>query len=119
MPFITVLGLTSESLILRPPRVFNFRIDNMNKKDNNNIGIDQSSRIVQANKPDILLMDRASSRIYLVDITICYDDNLVKTESDKKLKHLNLAHEVVEMWYGVSAEIIPVVVSTMGLYLPL
>ncbi|XP_045510128.1 uncharacterized protein LOC123705416 [Colias croceus] len=74
-----------------------------------------TDRTILANRPDIVVMDLATSRIFLVDITIPHDDNLVKADSDKRLKYLDLAHEVVEMWGGVSAEIIPIVVSTNGL----
>ncbi|CAH2059309.1 unnamed protein product, partial [Iphiclides podalirius] len=52
-----------------------------------------TDRTIVANKPDIVLMDRAQSRVFLVDITIPYDENLVKAETDKKTKYLDLAHE--------------------------
>ena len=74
-----------------------------------------TDRAVPENKPDIVVMDRAQSRVFLVDVTVPYDENLVKAESDKKLKYLNLAHEVTEMWRVGSTEIIPVVISTNGL----
>ncbi|KAA5634464.1 hypothetical protein F3G63_34945 [Pseudomonas aeruginosa] len=50
-----------------------------------------------------------------MDITIPYDENLVRAEADKKTKYLDLAHEVTDMWRVVSTEIIPVVVSVNGL----
>ncbi|CAK1595297.1 unnamed protein product [Parnassius mnemosyne] len=74
-----------------------------------------TDRTILANKPDIVLMDRAQSRIFLVDITIPYDENLVKAETDKVTKYLDLAHEVTGMWGGLPTEIIPVVVSANGL----
>ncbi|CAK1595089.1 unnamed protein product [Parnassius mnemosyne] len=74
-----------------------------------------TDRNILANKPDIVLMDRAESRIFLVDITIPYDETLVKAETDKRTKYLDLAHEVTDMWGGLPAEIIPVVVSANGL----
>ncbi|CAG5021060.1 unnamed protein product [Parnassius apollo] len=74
-----------------------------------------TDRTILANKPDIVLMDRAQSRIFLVDITIPYDENLVKAETDKQTKYLDLAHEVTDMWGGLPTEIIPVVVSANGL----
>ncbi|KAA5654928.1 hypothetical protein F3G58_31985 [Pseudomonas aeruginosa] len=74
-----------------------------------------TDRTILANKPDIVLMDRTESRVFLVDITIPYDENLVRAEADKKTKYLDLAHEVTDMWRVVSTEIIPVVVSVNGL----
>ncbi|XP_022836903.1 uncharacterized protein LOC111364281, partial [Spodoptera litura] len=74
-----------------------------------------TDRTILANKPDIVLMDQTESRVFLVDITIPYDENLVRAEADKKTKYLDLAHEVTDMWRVVSTEIIPVVVSVNGL----
>ncbi|CAH2232669.1 jg5294 [Pararge aegeria aegeria] len=70
-----------------------------------------------ANKLDIVIMDRAQSSMFLVDITIPYDENLVRAETEKKRKYLVLvlAHEVTAMWHVESAEIIPTVISANGL----
>lgn len=74
-----------------------------------------TDRAVPPNKPDLVLVDREQSRVFLVDVTIPHDENLVKAERDKFAKYLELADEVTEMWGVASAEIIPVVVSTNGL----
>lgn len=74
-----------------------------------------TDRTILANKPDIVLMDRAQSRVFLVDITIPHDENLVKAETEKRRKYLDLAHEVTDMWGVASTEIIPVVLSVNGL----
>ncbi|CAH2084520.1 unnamed protein product [Euphydryas editha] len=74
-----------------------------------------TDRTILANKPDIVVMDRAQSRVFLVDITIPHDENLVKAETDKKRKYLDLAHEIVDMWGVDSTEIIPIVISANGL----
>lgn len=74
-----------------------------------------TDRTIPANKPDIVLMDRSQSRVFLVDVTIPCDENLVKAERDKFVKYLELADEVTDMWGVGSTEIIPVVVSTNGL----
>ncbi|XP_052738597.1 uncharacterized protein LOC112058219 [Bicyclus anynana] len=39
-----------------------------------------TDRTILANKPDIVVLDRAQSRVFLVDITIPYDENLVRAE---------------------------------------
>ncbi|CAH2094526.1 unnamed protein product [Euphydryas editha] len=74
-----------------------------------------TDRTILANKPDIVVMDRAQSRVFLVDITIPHDENLVKAETEKKRKYLDLAHEIVDMWGVESTEIIPIVISANGL----
>ncbi|CAH2227750.1 jg25004 [Pararge aegeria aegeria] len=60
-------------------------------------------------------MDRAQSRVFLEDIMIPYDENLVRAETEKKRKFLDLAHEVTAMWHVESAESIPIVISANGL----
>ncbi|CAH2234313.1 jg7452 [Pararge aegeria aegeria] len=45
-----------------------------------------TDRKVLANKPDIVIMDRAQSRVFLVDITI---PNLVRAETEKNLRVSN------------------------------
>lgn len=74
-----------------------------------------TDRTIPPNKPDIVMMDRAQSKVFLVDVTIPHDENLVKAERDKLVKYLELADEVTEMWRVTSTEIVPVVVSTNGL----
>lgn len=74
-----------------------------------------TDRSFQYNKPDIVMMDRVQSRVFLVDITIPCDENLVKAERDKFAKYLELADEVKDMWGVGSAEVIPIVLSTSGL----
>ncbi|CAH2245045.1 jg17442 [Pararge aegeria aegeria] len=48
-------------------------------------------------------MDRAQSRVFLVDITILYDENLVRTETEKKRKYLD--HEITVVCQVESTEI--------------
>ncbi|XP_052744232.1 trypsin, alkaline C-like [Bicyclus anynana] len=73
-----------------------------------------TDRTILANKPDIVVLDRAQSRVFLVDITIPYDENLVRAETEKKRKYLDLALEVTAMWHVESTEIIPIVISANG-----
>ncbi|CAH2087333.1 unnamed protein product [Euphydryas editha] len=72
-------------------------------------------RTILANKPDIVVMNRIWSRVFLVDITILYDEKLMKAKTETKLKYLDLVHEIVDMWGVEFAEIIPIVISTNGL----
>ena len=51
-------------------------------------------------------------RAVIVDITILYDDNLVKAEKENYLNNnLDLAHEVIAMWYVNATIIVLKVVS--------
>ncbi|CAH2239471.1 jg21479 [Pararge aegeria aegeria] len=65
-----------------------------------------TDRTILANKPDIVINDRAQSSVFLVDITIRYDKNLVRAETEKKRKYLDLSHEIIAMWHVEYTEII-------------
>ncbi|KAJ0170136.1 hypothetical protein K1T71_014064 [Dendrolimus kikuchii] len=74
-----------------------------------------TDRTIVANKPDIVIIDRSARRTMLVDISIPHDCNLVKAETDKLTKYLDLAHEITAMWHMDSTIIVPIVVSVNGL----
>ena len=65
---------------------------------------------------DHIIIGRCDARcVMIIDVTISHDENLVKTEKEQKIKHLQLAHEVVDMWNVSSAIIVPIVVTAKGL----
>ncbi|CAK1581434.1 unnamed protein product [Parnassius mnemosyne] len=74
-----------------------------------------TDRFIVANKPDIVVIDRTARKAIIVDISVPHDENLVKAENDKKIKYIDLAHEIVAMWDVDSTIIVPIVVSVNGL----
>ncbi|CAH2227191.1 jg14595 [Pararge aegeria aegeria] len=60
-------------------------------------------------------MDRAQSRVFLVDITIPYDESLVRSETEKKRKYLDNSLTRSRGYRHVAREIIPIVISANGL----
>lgn len=74
-----------------------------------------TDRTIQANKPDIVIIDREAKRATLVDIAVPHDGNLIKKEAEKMLKYLDLQHEVTKMWPVDSTIVVPIVVSAHGL----
>lgn len=54
-----------------------------------------------ANKPDIGLMDRAQPKVFPVDVTLLFDENLTKSKSDK-MRYLNMSHKNTDIWQVTS-----------------
>ena len=74
-----------------------------------------TDRTSVANKPDIVVVDCLERRAMIVGIAVPHDVNLVKAENDKKIKYLDLAREVVDMWDVSTATIVPIVVTANGI----
>ncbi|XP_045535833.1 uncharacterized protein LOC123721337 [Papilio machaon] len=74
-----------------------------------------TDRTIVANKPDIVIIDRSARHTIIVDVSIPHDCNLVKAETDKMSKYLDLAHEITAMWHMESTIIVPIVLSVNGL----
>lgn len=73
-----------------------------------------TDRMVGANRPDIVLFNKKIKKAFFVDITIPYDENIVKAEKDKIAKYLDLSYEISKIWHIEKPTIVPIVISTNG-----
>lgn len=74
-----------------------------------------TDRSVEANRPDICVLDVARRRATIVDIAVPLDENLVATHAEKRRKYQPLAVELKDIYQLERVDIIPVVVSVNGL----
>ena len=72
-----------------------------------------TTRQVEHNRPDVVVIDRASRRWTIIDFAVPWDRNVVAKEDEKIAKYSPLALEVRRL-YGVSTKVIPVVVGALG-----
>ena len=72
-----------------------------------------TDRPVGANRPDILIRDKANGRTYIVDISCPCDVNVASKEAEKIAKYGMLRKELIKMWGG-DCIIIPVVIGGLG-----
>ena len=72
-----------------------------------------TDRQVGANRPDIVLRDKASKKTYIIDISCPSDVNVLSKENEKLTKYSGLRVELGEMWDS-ECVIIPVVVGGLG-----
>ena len=68
---------------------------------------------MEHNRPDVVVIDRVSGKWILVDFSVPFDKNVVKTEKVKVDKYAKLAHEIGKM-NRVSICVIPIVVGALG-----
>ena len=74
-----------------------------------------TDRMVGANRSDIVLFDKLNKKAFFVDITIPYDENLIKAEKEKISKYIDLSFEYAQIWHIERPKIIPIVISTNGI----
>lgn len=74
----------------------------------------QTDRMVMANQPDIVVVDKKQSRAVVVDIAIPSDGNIRKKEHEKLEKYQGLKEELERAW-KVKASVVPVVIGHSGL----
>jgi len=74
-----------------------------------------TDRTVEANRPDILLINHQMKQAQVIDVAVPLDENLNKTVAEKRRKYQGLAVELANMYDLTDVQIIPVVVSVNGL----
>jgi hypothetical protein len=74
-----------------------------------------TDRAVEANRPDICVIDQLKQEGLIVDIAVPLDDNIEKTIAEKKRKYQQLSVEMKDMYKLKKVSIVPVVISVNGL----
>jgi hypothetical protein len=69
---------------------------------------------VLANTPDIIIKNMKDKICLLIDVAIPSDRNVIKTESEKKLKYKNLSIEIQRMW-NMKCFVMPVIIAATGI----
>jgi hypothetical protein len=71
-------------------------------------------KTISSNQPDITFMIKKTKNTFLIDIAIPNSHNLAKTIINKQNKYQELVHEICAMWKQNAAQVIPIVISSMG-----
>ena len=72
----------------------------------------QTDKLVMANQPDIVVVDKEQKTVTVVDVAIPSDSNIRKKEHEKLEKYQGLREELEKMW-GVKAKVVPVVIGAL------
>lgn len=75
----------------------------------------QTDRAVEANRPDMVWVDKKLKRAFIIDMAVPLDKNVVSTWAEKKRKYQPLSYELKQVWRLEAVSVVPVVISVNGL----
>lgn len=76
----------------------------------------QTDHEVRNNRPDIVVVDKSTQKVALVDIAVPNDSNIADKRVEKLRKYTDLANEVKTLWQARKVDIVPIVVGCTGTF---
>ena len=73
----------------------------------------QTDHVIEAQRPDLLLVDKKERICKLIDFPVAGDSRIEKKEKDKTEKYQDLGRELQKVW-NVKVRIITLVVGSLG-----
>ena len=74
----------------------------------------QCDHIIEARRPDILIVEKEEKVCKIIDIAIPGDSRVAEKEREKVEKYLDLKREIARIWFMKKVRVIPVVVGALG-----
>ena len=74
----------------------------------------QCDRVIEARRPDIVLVDKRSKEVKIIDIAVPGDSRVKEKELEKIEKYQMLREEIRCIWQVNKVTVIPVVVGALG-----
>ena len=74
----------------------------------------QCDRVIEARRPDIVLVDKRSKEVKIIDIAVPGDSRVKESELEKIEKYQMLREEIRCIWQVNKVTVIPVVVGALG-----
>lgn len=74
-----------------------------------------TDRTITHNRPDIMVLEKTTKTLCIIDIGIPLDDNLEKVYQEKIHKYSPLAEELRTIWEIRKVKILPIIISANGL----
>ena len=74
----------------------------------------QCDRLIQARRPDIVVVDKKKKEVKLIDIAIPGDSRVKDKEQEKIEKYEQLKEEIARLWNMKKVTVIPVVIGALG-----
>ena len=79
----------------------------------------QSDHVIEARRPDIVLVKKKEATAVIVDIAVPGDEGIKTREQDKILKYQDLKREIKKLWNLKSVKVVPIVVGALGAVTPI
>ena len=74
----------------------------------------QTDHPVEANRPDIVVLEKTSRKCLLFDIACPFDTRVANKEKEKIEKYQDLRRELQRIWKFSDVKIIPVIIGALG-----
>lgn len=71
-------------------------------------------RQIQANKPDIVLLDKLTKSIYVIEFSAPAEINLILKEEEKRTKYIPLVYELKQLFPGHSVQTVVLIIGALG-----
>ena len=73
----------------------------------------QTDHVIQARRPDVILIDKEKKECKIIDFAIPYDSRVNAKEMEKIETYQDLAREVQKLW-NIRTKVIPIVIGALG-----
>ena len=73
----------------------------------------QTDHVIQARRPDVILIDKGKKECKIIDFAIPYDSRVNAKEMEKIEKYQDLAREVQKLW-NMRTKVIPIIIGALG-----
>ena len=74
----------------------------------------QTDHSIEANRPDIVVLEKTSRKCLLIDIACPFDTRVANKEREKIEKYQDLRKELQRIWKCSDVKIIPVIIGALG-----
>ena len=76
----------------------------------------QTDKVISHNKPDILVFDKQSRDLMIIDVTCPFDTRIQEKEREKIERYQDLKWELIRIWRCKTAKVVPVVIGALGTF---
>ena len=73
----------------------------------------QTDQVIEARRPDMIVKDKETKFVTIIDFAIPYDTRVNSKEVEKIEKYQDLAREIKRLW-GMRVTVIPIVIGAFG-----
>ena len=69
---------------------------------------------IQARKPDLIVVNKETQKVQLIDVAIPWDTRVMEKSREKKEKYHDLKMEIGRLWQA-EVEVVPIILGALGL----
>nr|CAH7728943.1 unnamed protein product [Callosobruchus chinensis] len=106
-------GFCSSELISIIPPLANKRNNNNNNYYSWNYSF-PTLELVQANKPDIVLLDHQQKTMFVIEFSAPAEVNIVSKEEEKRTKYQELLGQLGRLWPDYAVSLLVMVIGSLG-----